>query len=578
MLIVVAILGIFIAKLVDIQVVRASELNEAAYGKRSVPVTIYGPRGNITDENGVMLAGSIMRYNVAVSPKNTNEFTRETKAGEVTVTVADAAAEIGAITGQAPNSILKIISDALTEDPDSDFAYVKKSVDLDTYRKLDDLDIPWLWFYTDPGRTYPNGAVAGNLVGFVGSDGEPLEGLERSENECLAGHDGTETYEKSMDGVRIPGSTITSKPVKSGGTLRLTIDADLQWYAQQQLAEQVKAVGATHGMVVVQEVKTGKLVTVADYPSVDPNNVDGTAPEYRSSQAFRAPFEPGSTLKALTAAALIDTGTATPNSRVLAPYWVTFPNGARFHDSDPHPDQPLTLTGVLVESSNTGISILGDKMDDNTRMEYLKKFGLGSETSAAFYDESGGILHPVDEWDNQTKYTTMFGQGLSMTAVQVASAYQALGNNGVRLPVQLIEGCTAQDGTVTDVPKGRAGIRVVSAESAKTTVNMLESIVTQGWLTDTLTIPGYRVAAKTGTAQQADPETGGYSSKYLVSLAGLAPAEDPQYVVSVNIANPVTITSSAAAAPVFQKVMTQVLKMNRVKPSTTKSPTFPTSY
>lgn len=576
MLLVVAVLGVFVVRLFDIQVVRAGELNAASYGKRSVPVTVYGPRGNITDAEGKVLAGSVMRYDVAVSPKNVHDFTRSTPSGEVTITVADAADEIAAITGQTAASILKIVADALKDDPKSDFAYVRKAVDLDSYRALDDLDIPWLWFYTHPGRTYPNGAVAGNLVGFVGSDGTPLEGLERAQDDCLAGHDGTETYEKSLDGIRLPGSTTTSKPVKAGGTLKLTIDADLQWYAQQQLAEQVKAVGGTHGMAIVQEVKTGKLLAVADYPSVDPNNVDGTPAEFRSSQAFRAPFEPGSTLKSLTAAALVDEGVVTPTTHVLAPYKITMPNGATFSDSDPHPDERLTMTGVLVESSNTGISQLGDRMSDSDRIDYLAKFGIGTITASGFPEEEPGILHPADEMDNQTKYATMFGQGLSMTAVQVASAYQTLGNNGLRLPVQLVESCTMPDGKVVK-PKPGEGVQVVSPEAAKTTVNMLESIVTQGWLKKTLTIPGYRVAAKTGTAQQADGQ-GGYSSKYLVSLAGIAPADDPQYVVSVNIANPVTITSSAASAPVFQKIMNQVLKMNRVKPSTTKSPNFPTDY
>ncbi len=574
MLLVIALMAVFVVKLVDIQVVRASELNEASYGKRAVGVTTYGPRGDIVDANGKMLAGSIMRYDAQVSPMMAMEADRKFAAGEGKENVLDTAAQIGDITGQTPAEIVAVINDALAVDPKSNYAMLIKAIDLDQYRALDALDIPWLFFTTNPGRTYPNGAVAGNLVGFVGTDGAALEGLEWSMNSCLAGTDGEEVYERSLDGVRLPGSTVTTKDVVKGGQLKLTLDLDLQWYAQQALAERVQEVGGTHGMVIVQEVKTGKLLAVAEYPSVDPNNVEASKVEDRSSRAFRDVFEPGSTFKALTAAALVDAGIAEPTSRVVAPYSIRMPNGADFHDSDWHPDEQLTLTGVLVNSSNTGTALFGDKMDDNVRYDYLRKFGLGQKTAVDFDGEASGMLHPVEDWDNQTKYATMFGQGLSMTAVQVASSYQALGNGGVRLPVQLVEGCTAADGTVTDVPPASKGTRVVSEAAADSTVNMLENMVTKGWLNNVLPIPGYRVAAKTGTAQQADGN-GGYGSLYLVSLAGMAPAEDPQYVVSVNIANPVTITSSGAAAPVFQKVLTQVLKMNRVKPSTTPSPDLP---
>lgn len=577
MLIVVTMIALFVVRLVDIQVVRANDLNEASYGKRAVAVTTYGPRGDIVDAHGQLLAGSIMRYDAQISPVMAKEADRRFTVGESDENVLSAAEQIGAITGQSAAEIVGIINKALADNPESNYAMLIKAVDLEQYRAMDALDIPWLFFTTNPGRTYPNGAVAGNLVGFVGVDGAPLEGLEWSMDSCLAGTDGEQLYEKSLDGVRLPGSTVTTKDVVKGGQLKLTIDLDLQWYAQQALAERVQEVGGTHGMVIVQEVKTGKLLAVAEYPSVDPNNFEASDPEDRSSRAFRDVFEPGSTLKALTAAALVDAGLAEPTSRVVAPYSIRMPNGAQFHDSDWHPDEQLTLTGVLVDSSNTGTALFGDKMSDAVRHDYLEKFGIGQKTAVGFDGEASGVLHPYEDWDNQTKYATMFGQGLSMTSVQVASSYQALGNGGVRLPVQLVEGCTAPDGSLTDVPPASDGVRVVSESAADTTVNMLEGIVTKGWLKDVLTIPGYRVAAKTGTAQQADGE-GGYQSRYLVSLAGMAPAEDPQYVVSVNIANPVTITSSGASAPVFQKVMTQVLKTNRVKPSTTPSPDLPTHY
>lgn len=578
LVVITLVVGVFIGRLVDIQVVRAADLNQEAAGNQTKTIEVDGTRGAIVDSNGVLLADSVMRYNMTMSPKNVKPFPRETDDGEKIVSVEQAAGEIGAITGQTVEQILAIVSDSLAADPESDYATVVKAVDLDTYQKLDELDIPWTYFETNPGRIYPSGAVAGNLVGYVGAEDEAQEGVEYAQNSCLAATDGSETYERGADGVRIPGSTISSTPAVDGSEVVLTIDSDLQYYAQQVLAQQVQAVGGSSGMAVVQEVKTGKLLAVADYPTVDPNDVGATEADYRGSRAFTSPFEPGSTFKAITAAALIDQNAATPTTQVVAPYRYIAPNGADINDSDYHGDENLTLTGVLKESSNTGISKLGEKLSDETRYDYLKKFGIGTETAVGFPGEDSGILHDYEDWDNQTEYATMFGQGLSATAVQIASVYQTLGNAGVRLPVQLVEGCRNADGTVTEAPAG-TGVQAVSEAAADTTVQMLQSVVNEGWLSDVLTIPGYNVAAKTGTAQQADG-SGAYgdSSTYIVSLAGVAPAEDPQYVVSVNIFDPDTMRSSGAAAPVFQQIMTQVLKANRVQPSATPAVDYPSEW
>jgi cell division protein FtsI (penicillin-binding protein 3) len=227
-------------------------------------------------------------------------------------------------------------------------------------------------------------------------------------------------------------------------------------------------------------------------------------------------------------------------------------------------------------SSNTGMSILGSKMDDTVRYNYLKAFGIGQDTGIGFPGESSGILHPVSSWDDQTKYATMFGQGVSATQIQMVGAYQALANGGKRIPLQLIDGCKQADGTMTDVPKPKA-TQVISRSASQQTLGMMESVVQQGELSKQLNIPGYRVAAKTGTAQQPDGK-GGYLPSYYVSVMGVAPVDDPQYVVSVNIGYPTTITSSAAAAPLFKTIMSQVLKTFRVKPSTTAPANYDPYY
>jgi cell division protein FtsI (penicillin-binding protein 3) len=572
--IVVTIVAVFVFRLVDIQVVQADSLNAESTSALSNQTKIYGLRGDITDADGTVLASTVLRYDIEASPKSATSFDRTGSDGKtVTVTPQEAAAEIGQITGQTADSIMAI----LTADPTSDFAYIIKSVDVTTFTAVQNLDIPWLYYESSPQRTYPDGAVAGNLVGFVGSDDTGQAGVEQMDNACLTGTDGVESYEQGGDGVAIPGSTVTTKQAVPGGSVQLTIDSDLQWFAQQTLAAQVQATQGAWGTVVVQEVKTGKLLAVADYPSVDPNNIDATPAEDRGSIAFQGPFEPGSTFKALTAASLVDSGTANAGTQVAAPYVYTDANGASTNDSEFHTDPlDLTLAGVIQDSSNTGIGILGELMSPQQRYDYMTKFHINQPSEVGFPGESGGILATPDKWDDQTNLTTTFGQGLSMTAVQVASVYQTIANGGVRLPVQLVDGCKHADGTVTDVPP-TGGQQVISPQAATSVVNMLETVVSGGYAASELQIPGYRVAAKTGTAQMSDGN-GQYSSSYITSLAGLAPADNPQYVVSVTIAKPVTIDSALAAAPVFQKIMSQVLKQNRVLPSTTPAPDLPTTY
>lgn len=574
--VVVLLVAVFTIRLIDIQVVQAAALTQQSIDKRSIPTTVYAKRGQITDKNGTVLADSVMRYNVTVSPKNAKDFLRQTDRSEVTITPQQAAIEIGTLTGQKPDEILKIIADALAENPKSDFAYIKKAVDVDTFRALNALEIPWLFFEQAPGRTYPNGAVAGNLLGFVGADGSAQAGLESGWDSCVAGVNGEEMYQRGADGVRIPGSTVTSVKSQNGGNLKLTIDSDLQWFVQQSLAKQVDKYSADWGIVVVQEAKTGKLLAVADYPSLDPNNVDATDQSNRGSRAFMSPYEPGSTMKPITASMLIDAGVATPETQVWDPYYIAFPNGAEVTDAVMHGTLPLTLTGVLEQSSNVGMSQLGDTLAADKRYDYMLKFGLSSISDSGYPAESAGILASSDQWDNQTHYTVTFGQGVATTAIQMSSAYQAIANNGKLIPATLVESCTMPDGTVVK-PEASETTQVIKPESARTVIDMMENFVTQGWINKEVTVPGYRTAMKTGTAQQPDG-MGGYKANYVVSNMGMIPAEDPQYIITVVIAEPKVSFTSMVCPPLFKAIEQQVIKRYRIKPSQGTAPVLPIRF
>lgn len=568
-----AIVAAFLIRLVDIQVVQADQLNKASSTKRDVTTTVYAPRGSIVDTNGVVLADSVTRYDIIAAPVNVRAFTRTAKDGSTSsISVMDQATEIASITKQDP----AVVYAALTKDPKSNYALLATSVDTAALRAIKALRIPGVAAQSHPQRSYPDGAVAGNLVGFVGTDG-PQNGLETMENKCLASTNGTTTYAQSADGVQIPGSAVTKTAAAPGGTVKTTIDSDLQWFAQQAIAQQGTAIGAQSATAIVVRIKDAHLMAVADWPSVDPNNVNATPPAYLGSLAATAAYEPGSVFKGMSAAILINSGNATPLTQVTVPWhWIT-PEHGFVNDAEEHQVEQLTLTGVLEQSSNVGISMIGGEVSPKLRYDYMRKFGLGAPTAVHFQGESSGILNKWQNWDSQTKYNVLYGQGVASTALQVASIYQTLGNGGVKLPLTLVESCTKPDGKVTDLPS-TAGTRVVSTTTAKTVVNMLESVVDAGPLSNAVTIPGYRVAGKSGTAQVAKPGGGGYGSERIVSFVGLAPAEDPQYEVLVTYTKPTTIRNSAAAAPTFKKIMTQVLTKYRVPPSTTPSTYPPTNW
>lgn len=577
---VIAIVGVFVVRLVDIQVVRANQLVGDSLAKTSSEGTIYAPRGSIVDSNGTTLAGSVTLFDVTISPKDVDEFTRTGEDGtSSTISVEQAMTEIGAVTGQSAEELLAIVDGALAADASSNFAYLIKGVQYDTYQALVSLKqqgIWWIYPKQTSGRTYPNGAVAGGVVGYVGSDNVGLGGLELSENSCLTGVNGQQAYQRSKDGVALPGTTTTTKEAEPGGELKLTLDADLNWYLQQLVASQVEAQGAAWGTITVTEAKTGKVRAIAEAPSLDPNNVTATASDDRRSRVFQNRFEPGSVFKPLTAASLIDAGLATPASQVVADYRYKPSNGASIKDALPHERQQLTLAGVLQTSSNTGTSQLGEKLSPEKRYDYLDAFGIGHKSGIGFPGEQRGTLHPWQEWDNQTYYTTMFGQGVDVTGIELAGAYQALGNLGEKLPLQLVESCTYPDGTVTDVPEEAKPERVVSEKAALETLGMMETVVTEGFWSEELEIPGYRVAAKSGTGEQI---IGGIlQDTFYSSMAGVVPADDPEYVVTVTLKDPLYKRSSAAAAPVFKEAVLQVIKKYGIPPSTTPGADYPGYY
>ena len=542
-------------RLVDVQVVRASELQEQSAAIRTTDETVWASRGSIIDSFGNDLALDVDRYDLSADPSRAGDFRRD---GE-TISLELAMAEIATLTGADADELIYAVASNTT----TRFTYLIQGVSPEIRLALRELRIPWLQMDLVRERTYPFGPVVGNLTGMLGTD-EPLAGIERGYNECLAAQNGVATYQRGADGVRLPGTTqVASNPVH-GGDVVLTLDSDLQWYVLQQLAEHGSRLGAQYGSAMVVRVADGHILAAADWPTFDPNDFAQTPTGNTGARVFSSPYEPGSIMKSIGVAMLIDGGYTYAEDRIVAPGFFEVYSGTYIKNFAVADDRQLTTAGVLYTSSNTGMSVLSSRMPKSTATNYFRKFGFGSSTAVDFLGESPGQLIPADKVDVVTRYNQFFGQGISVTAAQMAGAYQTLANDGVRVPLRLVEGCLSNDGIFAENPV-EAPIQVVSASASHQVIRALETIVSQGPLKNTLGIPGYRVAAKTGTAEIAD--SSGYGAERVISLAGMAPAEDPEYVVLVSFYKPQTSRVSSAAAPAFHDVMSHVLKHYRVAPS-----------
>ncbi|WDH77750.1 penicillin-binding protein 2 [Microbacterium esteraromaticum] len=564
--VVLMVLAAFIFRLVDIQIVHADEhvaqgVNDGNLGTTR---TIEGTRGDIVDEHGTVLASSVLVYDAELSPLVIDTIENDPKK-KPEIPWAEASERIAQVTGDDGAELRAAVEERLAENPESQYLPVAKGLNTEQYLELRELDLVYLHMKPRSVRVYPNGAVAGSAVGFLNGSGEAQYGIERMQDQCLSATDGEVTYLRGQGGVKIPGSERTT-PAVDGGTVQLTIDSDLNWYLQQMIAEEAKKQGAQAGSVTVVEVATGKIRAMAEYPTVDPNDIDSVSQKYWMSQIFADAYEPGSTFKPVTAAMVIDQGAATPLSSVTAPSREVFPNGAVVNDPFYHPVYDYTFAGALIDSSNVSMSKFGAKVSAQSRYDYLQRFGVGDATGVGFPAEQQGLIHDPNTWDNQTLYTTTFGQAFTVTPAQIAGAYQALGNGGLKVPLSLVESCTLADGTVVK-PDSPEPEQIVSEQTADQVNRMLENVAVQGGLASAVEVPGYRIGMKTGTAQKPDGKGGYKPGIYFTNMAGIAPIEDPQYVVLVTLDEPTKIRTSAATASAFQKAMTQVLKTYKVAPS-----------
>jgi cell division protein FtsI (penicillin-binding protein 3) len=554
----VTLLVVVVGRLVVLQGVDGAAYAQAATNDRMRQYPIEAVRGQITDRNGQVLAYSVAAERVTADPSVVPDPTR---------------------TALALTTLLDVPVDELTEKLSRDTRYVvlagKVSTEVtDAIRALPAETRAGLYYENDPVRLYPAGAVGGQVVGFVGKDGDGLAGIEQTYEDVLAGTDGEKRVEVDGSGNEIPSGIDELTPATDGGAVQLTVDEDLQYVVQQRLDAACADGATTSGSAVVLDVHTGEVAAMAGCPGYDPGRYNQTDPDLLGNPVVSDVYEPGSVMKAVTLAAAIEEGKATKDSVLTVDGHI---QAGDVVVTDAHDHEPIdfTVTGILAQSSNVGSIMLAREVGDSTLERYLRAFGLGSETGIELPGESAGILEDSADWTASRAGNIPIGQGVSVTTLQMASVYQTLANGGVRIPPRVVDSVTAADGTVTGTERPD-GTRVVSEKTADQLTYMLEAVVGKGGTAPLGAVDGFRVVGKTGTAQRANPDCSCYSGGgYFTTFVGYAPADDPQYVVAVDLERP---TSSAeggqVAAPVFSDLMRYALTAGGVVPSGTPRPDF----
>jgi cell division protein FtsI (penicillin-binding protein 3) len=565
-----AFFALIIGQLINVQVVHAGTYSKKALSELNRSSIQLAPRGEITDVNGVLLAKSVSAVTIVVDQ---TEIADPQLTAEVTAPVLGMPVDelVSLYTGKLLYK--KILVNAT---PATWLALQKTIGDYNkkVLKEKGGLSKRILGFFSERSyvRDYPTGKLASSLIGFINNEGVGAAGIESSMNGVLSGVNGQYDYQNGA-GKIIPGSAKVKVDAKVGTSVKLTIDRDIQWVAQDAISTAVKKSGAKSGTVIVMDPKTGAILAQASAPTFDPANKRSITLASIRNPAVQDVYEPGSTGKVITVAAALEEKKLTPTTVFTIPYKLKV--GTRtYSDHERHATQRLTTTGLLAVSSNTGAIQVGQSLGKNSLHKYLSDFGIGQNTGSHLPGESAGILHPVDQWSDSSLPTFSFGQGYSVTALQATSVFATIANDGVRMSPTVVEGTTDSTGNFASNKKAK-GVRVISSDSARKVRAMLESVVSENGTAPSAAIPGYRVAGKTGTAQRYNESCHCYAG-YTASFIGFAPADAPRYVVSVTIQNPTGMHwGGVLGGPVFKKVMSFTLQSKGVAPTSGKIETFP---
>jgi cell division protein FtsI (penicillin-binding protein 3) len=513
--------------------VKAGSLSERAVSQQIEDLTVPARRGTIFDRHGTELAVSEDSVTVFANP-----FLIDRPAA--------VAARLAALIGRDEDELLRKLSDRR-----AGFVYLRRKMNASLGAKVERLEIEGIDTLVEPKRTYPQGYLASQVLGTVGTDNYGLSGLEEARNNELAGDDGKRRLVK--DALGEPVSLIEVERAEAGEDLNLTLDAAIQERTEAVLAEVGQTYQPTGATALVMDPRTGEILALANWPRVNANDLAGAPGYARQNRAIQASYEPGSTFKPITVSGALEENLVEPDTQFSVPPTLQVADRT-IHEAHEGGGGTFTVADILAQSSNVGSVMIGLKLGAKRFDHWVRRFGFGKPTGVDLPGEQQGIVLRPDEYSGSSMGNMPIGQGIAVTPIQMATAYTAIANSGMMREPYIIEG------------HRRPPRRALSRRNARRVSRMLEGVLAAGGTAEEAQVEGYRLAGKTGTAEKA--ENGGYSkTDFVASFIGYAPARDPRLLVAVMVDEPRgAIYGGVVAAPAFERIMEFALPYLKIPP------------
>ncbi|MFZ4854863.1 MAG: penicillin-binding protein [Desulfuromonadaceae bacterium] len=528
-----------------LQILQHEILEKKADKQHQHKIDLTPARGSILDRNGTTLAESIHMDSCYAEPRRIKDVT-------------GTAAVLSPILGIPKGELVTKLS------VNKSFIWVERWLAPEVALRVKNMKLPGIGFAPESKRFYPNMEIAAHVVGFTGRDPNGLEGIERKYDSTILGNTGYMITERDALGRNIAIMDTVIKDSSPGKSVILTLDKTIQFIAEKELAKAVTDSKAKGGMVLVMESDTGKVLAMANYPTFNPNAYSRYSLAELRNHVVADSFEPGSTFKVFTIAAALDSNTVKESDIYNCENGSYRIAGRTIHDDHPH--SRLTVSEIIKYSSNIGSAKIGFKMGEGKLSSYLRNFGFGARTGIDLPGEAVGNLKKHSYVIDLA--TTSFGQGVSLSAIQLTTALSAIANGGNMMKPYLVEQILDDNGAVVQKFEPQIVRRVISPETALKVTKMMETVTGEGGTGTKAALDGYRVAGKTGTAQKVDPVTHTYSSKRIGSFVGFVPADKPKLTIAVIIDEPQGIKyGGIVAAPAFREIAQNSLAYLKIQPT-----------
>ena len=567
-------------KLIQVQLLDGQATAEAATNSRTSKVVVSAKRGRILASNGTVLAQSVERYNIIGVPDAATSFTpvdcgtKQAKALGYCHSIDGKPVGVSGAAAVARLLAPLLDMDAMELGADlngtNQYVILKKDVTPQVTRAIDKLNLGGIVYgELSSQRVYAENTLIGALLGGVNDDGSGASGLELTLNKQLSGTDGYTVYQRGNGGEVIPGTVSKTKAAQDGSDVTLTIDSDVDWYVKRVLTEGVASSHAKWGIAVVEDALTGEILALEDSDAIQAGSSEAKA---SASRAVSQTFEPGSIGKVPALAAILQNGVHKIDDHFTVPYEYTS-EGQKFHDAVYHPDKRWTLAGILQNSSNSGMVMAAEKLTSQQRYDMLTKFGIGQATGLNLPGESRGVLGTPSSWDGRTKNTVLFGQGYTVNALQLSRVVSVIANKGVNRQQSLIKSVTDKNGKPVDM-LNRSAARVLDEKIANQVRNAMESALEE--YKDVAGVNGYRVAVKSGTAEVVGSD--GSLSSIIADFAGIIPANDPRFIVTVVMQDPDGSYGGTTSGKLFAKIGEFLMQKYDVPNSPARTDAIPVEW